>query len=130
MEMKPERNLLGCNPLSNAPYQNLRTVLNVPYQNLRTVLNGQGPGQHLVGDMQCCNMATLSSEQGSGHYFLSGELQLCPGVVKNVQGSSYKRRVRKVRKLVEPTRIHLGGWNIGSLASKLSELIDADIEGV
>jgi exonuclease III len=33
--------------------------------------------------------------------------------------------VRGVRKLVEPTRIHVGSWNAGSLTSKLRELVDA-----
>jgi hypothetical protein len=32
--------------------------------------------------------------------------------------------VRRVRKLVEPTKIHLGSWNVGSLTGKLRELVD------
>ena len=32
--------------------------------------------------------------------------------------------MRRVRKLVEPTRIHLGSWNVGSLTGKLRELVD------
>jgi len=32
--------------------------------------------------------------------------------------------VRRVRKLVEPTRIRLGSWNVGSLTGKLRELVD------
>jgi exonuclease III len=32
--------------------------------------------------------------------------------------------VREVRKLVEPTRICVGSWNIGSLIGKLRELVD------
>ena len=37
------------------------------------------------------------------------------------------RRVRRVRKLAEPTRIRIGSWNIGSLTGKLRELVDAAI---
>ena len=44
----------------------------------------------------------------------------------NVQGSSHlSQRVRGVRKLVEPTRIRVGSWNVGSLTGKLRELVDA-----
>ena len=65
------------------------------------------------------------SKQGSGRHFLSGALHQCSGVVKNEQGSSHlTRRVRRVRKLVEPTRIRLGSWNVGSLTGKLRELVD------
>jgi hypothetical protein len=50
------------------------------------------------------------------------------GVVKNEQGSShFSRRVRRVRKLAEPTRIHLGSWNVGSLTGKLREPVDVAI---
>ena len=70
----------------------------------------------------------MSSEQGSGRHFLSGALHRRPGVVKNEQGSSHlSRRVRRVRKLVEPTRIRLGSWNVGSLTGKLRELVDTAI---
>ena len=59
---------------------------------------------------------------------LNDALHLRPGVVKNEQGSShFPRRVRRVRKLAEPTRIRIGSWNIGSL-SKLRELIDVAIK--
>jgi hypothetical protein len=30
----------------------------------------------------------------------------------------------KVRKLVEPTRIHLDSWNVGSVRGKLQELVE------
>jgi exonuclease III len=33
--------------------------------------------------------------------------------------------VRGIRKLVEPTRIRVGSWNVGSLTGKLRELVDA-----
>ena len=52
MEMKPERKSLGRNPLSDAPYRN--------------------PGQHPLGDAPCRDLGMVSSEQGSGHRFLSG----------------------------------------------------------
>ena len=32
--------------------------------------------------------------------------------------------MQRVRKLVEPTRIRLGSWNVGSLTDKLRELVD------
>ena len=32
--------------------------------------------------------------------------------------------MRRVRKLLDPTRIRLGSWNIGSLTGKLRELVD------
>ena len=32
--------------------------------------------------------------------------------------------MRRVRKLVEPTRIRLVSWNVGSLTGKLKELVD------
>ena len=32
--------------------------------------------------------------------------------------------MRRVRKLVKPTRIHLGSSNVGSLIGKLRELVD------
>ena len=32
--------------------------------------------------------------------------------------------MRRVRKLVEPTRIRLDSWNVGSLTGKLRELVD------
>ncbi|KAG2638009.1 hypothetical protein PVAP13_2NG644400 [Panicum virgatum] len=69
----------------------------------------------------------MISEQGSGRH-LSGALHLRPGVVINEQGSShFPRRVRRVRKLAEPTRIHIVSWNVGSLTGKLRELVDVAI---
>ena len=89
------------------------------------VLNGQGPDRHPLDDAPCRDLSMVSSKQGSGHRFLSGALHRRPGVVKNEQGSSHlSRRVRRVRKLVEPTRIRLGSWNVGSLTGKLRELVD------
>ena len=35
--------------------------------------------------------------------------------------------MRRVRNLVEPTRIRLGSWNVGSLTSKLRELVDTAV---
>ena len=98
MEMKPERKPLGRNPLSDALYRNPAMVL-----------NRQGSGRHQLGDAPCRDLGMVSSEQGSDRRFLSGALHRHPGVVKNEQGSSHlSRRVRRVRKLVEPTRIYLG----------------------
>ena len=103
IEMKPKRIPLGCNPLSDAPCWNPDMVL-----------NKQGPGRH-PRDAPCRDLGTVSSEQGSGRRILSGALHRRPGVVKNEQESSHlSRRVRRVRKLVEPTRIRLGSWNVGS----------------
>ena len=117
--MKPERKSLGRNPLSDASYQNPGTVL-----------NGQGPGRHPLGDAPCHDLGMVC-EQGSGRRFLSGALHRRPGVVKNEQGSSHlSRRVRRVKKLVEPTRIRLGSWNVGSLTGKLRELVDTATGGV
>jgi hypothetical protein len=115
MKMKPNRNHWGRNPLSDTPYRNPGMVL-----------NGQGPGHHPLGGMSCRDLDAVSSEQGSGHRFLSGALHRRSGVVTNVQGYSHiSQRVRGVRKLVEPTRIRVGSWNVGSLIGKLRELVDA-----
>ena len=47
---------------------------------------------------------------------------------ENEQGSlHFPRRVRRVRKLAEPTRIRIGSWNVGSLTGKLRELVDVAI---
>ena len=92
------------------------------------VLNGQGPGRHPPNGVSYRDLGTMISEQRSGRRSLSGALHLRPGVVKNEQGSShFSRRVRRVRKLAEPTRIRIGSWNVGSLTGKLGELVDAAI---
>jgi hypothetical protein len=89
------------------------------------VLNGQGRGRHPLGGAPCRDLDAVSSEQGSGRRFLSGTLHQRPGVVTNVQGSSHLSQwVRGVRKLVESIRIRVGSWNVGSLTSKLRELVD------
>lgn len=114
MDMKPIRNSLGRNPLSDALHRNPGVVS-----------NGQGPGRHNLSGASYRDLGTMNSEQGSGRRNLSGALHLRPGVVKNEQGSShFPRRVRRVRKLAEPTRIRLGSWNVGSLTGKLRELVD------
>ncbi|KAG2586003.1 hypothetical protein PVAP13_5NG004808 [Panicum virgatum] len=116
MDLKPIRNSLGCNPLSDALHRNPGVVI-----------NGQGPGRHPSKGVSYRDLGTMISEQGSGRY-LNGALHLRPGVVKNEQGSShFPRRVRRVRKLAEPTRIRIGSWNVGSLTGKLRELVDAAI---
>jgi exonuclease III len=48
--------------------------------------------------------------------------------VKNEQGSSHlTRRMRRVRKLAEPSRVRVGIWNVGSLTGKLREIVDTII---
>ena len=109
IDMKPIRNSLGCNPLSNAPHRNPGVVL-----------NGQRLGRHPTNGASYRDLGMMISEQGSGRHSLSGTLHLRPGVVKNEQGSwHFPRRVRRVRKLAEPTRIRIGSWNVGSLTGKL-----------
>jgi hypothetical protein len=49
----------------------------------------------------------MLNEQGSGRRILSDALHRHPGVVKNEQGSS-TRRMRRVSKLAEPSRLHVG----------------------
>ena len=84
------------------------------------VLNGQEPGHHPPNGASYHDLGTMKSEQGSGRRSLSGALHLRPGVVKNEQGSShFPRRVRRVRKLAEPTRLRIGSWNVGSLTGRL-----------
>ena len=91
------------------------------------VLNEQGSGRH-PRDAPCRDLGTVSSEQGSGHRILSVAPHRRPGVVENEQGSSrLTRRMRRVRKLVEPIRIRLGSWNVGSLTGKLRELVDTAV---
>ncbi|PVH62789.1 hypothetical protein PAHAL_3G403200 [Panicum hallii] len=117
MEMKPIRNSLGRNPLSDALHLNPGVVL-----------NGQGPGRHPLRGVSYRDPGTMISEQGSGRRSLCDALHLRPGVVKNEQGSShFSRRVRRVRKLAEPIRFRLGSWNVGSLTGKLRELVDVAI---
>ena len=81
---------------------------------------------------QCKNLATLMEMKPKriplGCNPLSDAPCRNPGMVLNEQGSSHlPRRVRRVRKLVEPTRIHLGSWNVGSFIGKLRELVDTSI---
>jgi hypothetical protein len=89
---------LGCNPLSDASYQNVGMVL-----------NGQGPGRHPLGDASYLDLDTVLSEKGSGRRILSDALHRRPGVVKNEQVSSHlTRRMRRVRKRAEPSRVSVG----------------------
>jgi hypothetical protein len=76
------------------------------HRNPGVVLNGQGPGRHLLSGASYRDPGPMKNEQGSDRRNLSDALHLRPGVVKNEQGSShFPRRVRRVRKLAEPTRI-------------------------
>jgi hypothetical protein len=120
MEMKPHEKSLGHNPLSDAPYQNPSMVL-----------NGKGPGRHPLGDAPYFDLDTVLNEQESGRRILSDALHRRPGVVKNEQGSSHlTRRMRRVRKLAEPSRLCVGTWNVGSLMGKLREIVDTMIRVV
>jgi hypothetical protein len=117
MEMKPHEKSLGRNPLNDAPYRNSGMVL-----------NGQGPGRHPLGDALYLDLDTVLNEQGSGRRILSDALHRRPGVVKNEQRSSHlTRRIRRIRKLAEPSRLRVGTWNIGSLTGKLREIVDTMI---
>jgi hypothetical protein len=97
MEMKPHEKILGRNPLSDAPYQNLCMVL-----------NGQGSGRHPLGDASYLDLDMVLNEQGSGRRILNDALHRRSGVVKNEQGSSHlTQRMRRVRKLAEPSRLRV-----------------------
>jgi hypothetical protein len=114
MEMKPHEKSLGRNPLSDAPYRNPGMVL-----------NGQESGRHPLGDAPYLDLDAVLNEQGSGRLILSDALHHRPSVVKNEQGSSHlTRRMRRVRKLVEPSRLRVGTWNVGSLTGKLREIVN------
>jgi hypothetical protein len=118
MKMKPHGQSLGCNPLSDAPYRNPGMVL-----------NGQGPGRHPLGGASYLDLDMVLSEQGSGRHILSDTLHRHPGIVKNEQGFSHlSRRMRRVRKLAEPSRVRVGTWNVGSLTGKLREVVDTMIK--
>jgi exonuclease III len=48
--------------------------------------------------------------------------------VKNEQGSSHlTQRMRRVRKLAEPSRLCVGTWNVWSFMGKLREIVDTMI---
>jgi hypothetical protein len=128
MEMKPHGKSLGHNPLSDAPYRNTGIVLNgqgpsrhpLGDRNPGIVLNGQGLSRHPLGGAPYLDLVMVLSEQGSGHCILSDALHCRPGVVKNEQVSSHlTRRMRRVRKLAEPSRVCVGTCNVGSLTGKL-----------
>jgi hypothetical protein len=73
------------------------------------VLNGQGLGRHPLNDRLYLDLDTMLNEQGSGRCILSDALHRRPGVVKNEQRSLHlTRRMRKVRKVAEPSRVRLG----------------------
>jgi hypothetical protein len=98
MEMKPHEKSLGHNPLNDAPYRNPGMML-----------NGQGPDRQLLGDASYLDLDTVLNEQGSDRRILSDTLHRRLGVVKNEQGFSHlTRRMRRVRKLAEPSRLRVG----------------------
>jgi hypothetical protein len=108
MKMKSHEKSLGHNPLSDASYQNPGMVL-----------NGEGPGRHLLGDASYLDLDTVLNEQGSGRCILSDALHRRPSVVKNEQGSLHlTQRMRRVRKLAEPSRLCGDIWNVGKLTGK------------
>jgi hypothetical protein len=75
-----------------------------------------------------CDLDTVLSEQGLDRHILSDALHRHPGVVKNEQESSHlTRRMRRVRKLVELSRVRVGTCNVGSLTGKLREIVDTMI---
>jgi hypothetical protein len=107
--MKSHKKPLGRNPLSDASYRNPGMVL-----------NGQGLGCHPLGDAPYLDLDTVLNKQGSGRRILSYALHRRPGAAKNEQESSHlTRRMRRVRKLAEPSRLRVGTWNVGSFTSKL-----------
>jgi hypothetical protein len=92
------------------------------------MLNGQGLCRHPLGGAPYLDLDTVLSEQGSGRRILSDALHRCPGVVKNEQGFLHlTRRMRRVRKLAEPSRVRVGTWNIGTLTGKHREVVDTMI---
>jgi hypothetical protein len=117
IKIKPHEKSLERNLLSDAPYQNPGMVL-----------NGQGPDRHPLGGAPYLNLDTVLSEQGSDRHILSDAIHRRPGVVKNEQVSSHlTRRMQRVSKLAEPSRVRVGTWNVGSLMSKLREVVDTMI---
>jgi hypothetical protein len=98
MKIKSHEKSLGHNSLIDAPYRNPGTVL-----------NGQGPGRHSHGDASYLDLDMVLNQKGLGRRILSDALHRRPGVVKNEQGSSHlTRRMRRVKKLAEPNRLHVG----------------------
>ena len=57
MDLKPTRNSLGRNPLSDALHRNPGVVI-----------NGQGPGRHPPKGASYRDLGTMISEQGSGRH--------------------------------------------------------------
>jgi hypothetical protein len=115
--MKPHEKSLRRSPPTDASYRNPGMVL-----------NGQGPGRHFLGGALYLDLDTVLSEQRSGRRILSDALHHRSGVVKNEQGSSHlTRRMRRVRKLAEPSRVRVGTWNVVSLTGKLREVVDTMI---
>jgi uncharacterized tellurite resistance protein B-like protein len=68
------------------------------------------------------------NEQESSRRILSDALYRRSGIVKNEQGSSHlTRRMRRIRKLAETSRLRVVIWNVGSLTGKLQEIVDTMI---
>jgi hypothetical protein len=115
--IKPHEKTLGRNPLNDELYRNPGMML-----------NGQWPGRHPLDDASYLDLDTVLNEQGSCRRILSNALHHRLGVVKNEQRSSHlTRRMRRIRKLAEPSRLCVGIWNVGSLMDKLREIVDTMI---
>jgi hypothetical protein len=100
----------------------------VSYRNLGIVLNEQSSGRYLIGGAPYLDLDTVLSEQGSDRRILSDALHHRSGVVRNEQESSHlTRRMRRVRNLAEPSRMHVGTWNVGSFTGKLRDVVDTMI---
>jgi hypothetical protein len=70
---------------------------------------GKGRVVTPLGDAPYLDLDTVLNEQGSGRRILSDVLHRHPCVVKNEQGSPHlTRRMRRVRKLAEPSRLRVG----------------------
>jgi hypothetical protein len=88
---------IGKDPLSDAAYRNPGMVL-----------NRQGLGHHPLGGVPYLDLDTVLNEQGSNRRILSDALHRRSDVVKNEQVSSHlSRRMRRVSKLAEPSRVRV-----------------------
>jgi hypothetical protein len=89
---------------------------------------GKGRVAIPLGGAPYLDLDTVLSDQGSSRRILSDALHHRPGVVKNEQGFSHlTQRMRRVRKLAEPSRVRVGTWNVGSFTGKLREVVDTMI---
>jgi hypothetical protein len=79
-----------------------------PYRNPAMVLNRQGSDRHPLGGTPYLDLDTMLNEQVSNRRILTDALHRRPNVVKNEQCSSHlTRRMRRVKKLAEPSRVRV-----------------------